>query len=112
MTPQERRAFLEFLPFVKRLKVSQPCEGLRWGKMPLKAIYRHGPGNTLEPTGTEKYRCKNAAYWKFTALKKSRARDGVYCMSHLYSAGIGHDMDEQARLNRWWKKYNDIQTKT
>lgn len=108
MTPQERRNFLEFLPFVKRLRVAQPCDGLRWSIMPLKALYTHGPGRSLPPTGVEKYKCKNVAYWKFTALKKSNAHDGVYCMSHLFAAGIGHDMDEQNRLDRWWQKYNEV----
>jgi len=66
--------------------------------MPLKAIYNHGPGRILPPTGTDPYKCKNPAYWKFKALKKSDARDGIYCMSHLYSQ---FDMDEHDRIERW-----------
>jgi hypothetical protein len=99
MTPKQRRAFLESIPWITRLKNSTTCDGLRWGRMPLKAIYNHGPNRILPPTGTDPYKCKNPAYWKFKALKRSHARDGIYCVAHLYSQL--HNMDEDKRIRRW-----------
>lgn len=102
-TPQERRElrleFLQFLYYVKRVTKPVPCTGYRWSKMPLKAVYN------LELR--EKYRCKNLAYWRFTALKKSYAKDGIYCMSHLYAAGLNHDQDELDRTERQYKKFKE-----
>lgn len=99
MTPKQRRAYLESIPWIKRLKIALPCDGFRYSKMPLKAIYPHGPKRSLPPTGTDQYRCKSIAYWKFKALKRSGAEDGVYCMSHLYNQ-MSH-MGEYERVNRW-----------
>jgi hypothetical protein len=73
---------------------------------PLKAIYRMG---NKPPVGIDKYRCKNRAHWKFRALKKSQARDGVYCWAHLLSRGIYGDDVEYQRLKTWIAKHQEPQ---
>lgn len=68
---------VDHLPWVHRYQKPRPCTAVRYG---------HG-----------RRPCKNRAYWKFTALKRSWVRDGVYCWSHLISHGIYGDMVEDAR---------------
>lgn len=87
----------EKVPWITRLKKPQKCHGYRWGSMSRKATY--------DPVLKERYACKKPGYWKFKALKKSWARDGVYCWSHLLSGGVYGDMDEEARFERWAKKH-------
>jgi len=107
MTPKQRREFVASLPWVKRLKTPVACDGLLYSKMPLRALYYHGPKRSLPPTGTDPYKCKKVAYWKFKALKKSWAKDGTFCMSHLFSQ---IDMDEQDRMDRWIiRKYGSLE---
>lgn len=97
-TLRERQDMAARLPWVTRLKVSPGrCEALKYGHMPLKALFTMGG---RPPEGTEKYRCKNAAWWRFRALKRSRARDGDYCWSHLFAHGLQHDEVEYDRANR------------
>ena len=106
MTPKQRRAFLESVPWIKHLKQASPCDGLR--SMPMRARHPHGPKNSLPPIGTDPYKCKSVAYWRFKALKNSYGKDGVYCMSHLYQQMEG--MQEYERTNRWIiKKYGSIE---
>lgn len=104
ITPKQRQAFIESLPYVKRLELYVQCDGYR--PMSMKA--------RRDPVMKEWYRCKQHAYWKFTALKNSRySKSGIYCMSHLFVNGIGCGEDEEARLNKYWDKFkvkHDIQT--
>lgn len=65
------------LPWVTRLPETQDCDGYRWSQMPLAA---------LDSSATmDRYRCRNRARWKFTALADAPfpARDGIYCWQHL-----------------------------
>lgn len=92
-----RKKLAEEIPWVTRLVKERPCDAVRWGEVPLKAIWvMHGK----PPTGTEKYRCKKKGVWKFKALKRSHAKDGVYCWIHLLQH-LYYDMLEEARLERW-----------
>jgi len=95
MTPQERRAFLEYLPYIKRLEIYVQCDGYR----PMSRKSK------LDSVQREHYRCKKPAYWKFTALKNSYGESGIYCMDHLMSRGLITSYDEQARTNKYWEKY-------
>jgi hypothetical protein len=95
----ERQAKVAELPWVRRLKVSPGrCQGYKYGHMPLKALYRMGSRPPV-PGLKEKYRCTNAAWWRFRALKRSSGQDGDYCWVHL-NAQLTRDQLEQDRLSR------------
>lgn len=93
-----RKAFLESLPYVKYLVKAQPCTGFM-NKTTLKHLYGTAEQRAQKP------RCKVPAHWKFTALKKSWAKDGVFCPSHLFSRGLYSDMDEMARTEKYVEKF-------
>lgn len=103
---EARKEVLRQIPWVKELKESDvPCDGIRWNQVPLKAVYKM---HDRTPTGLSKYRCKNKAKWHFTAKKTreqySQATSGNYCMAHLFSAGLYYNMDEEKRLNTWYRR--------
>jgi hypothetical protein len=102
ITRQERQEVLARCPWIARLKNSRPCDGLTWGKVPLKALYAWGPKRQNPPTGTDKYKCKKPARWRFTASKRYDAKSGTYCWSHLWQQ-MDH-MGEYERFRRWWEK--------
>lgn len=101
----ERKLNAERLPWVKRVE-PRPCEGIKWGTVALRDLYEWGPIKDPRPArGIQaKSRCKKQGRWQFTALKKSHARDGVYCYHHLISHGLYCDMDEQDRTSLWYLK--------
>lgn len=74
---------VDHVPWVRRLVKPLPCEG--W-----MARGRN---------------CRNQAHWKFTASKRSYARSGVYCWSHLISRGIEGDMVEERRFTQQMYKH-------
>jgi hypothetical protein len=92
----ERQQLAAQLRWVTRLDQAQQCEGFL-ARTPLKALYAMGG---KPPVGLDNYRCKLPAYWRFTALKKSHARDGVYCWLHLVYRGLYGDTLEEARTHR------------
>jgi hypothetical protein len=94
-----RAVVVASIPWVGRLKKPRKCDGHRWNHMPLKAVH--------DPELLKAHECKKPAYWTFKALKRSRAQSGNYCWSHLVYHCIHGDMDEDARLQRWWKKRNE-----
>lgn len=109
-----RTDLVERMPWVRKLSKPQPCQGIRWSQVPGKAIRPWGPGRRNAPTGIEPYRCKKLGWWKFTALRKSRAawpepsaESGVYCWSHLFSAGLHGSMREDARTMKWLDEQED-----
>lgn len=85
LTLEERKAFIATIPWVKRLKKPQSCEGF--------VASRNGG------------HCKNPGYWKFRHLKRKFFRPTVetqvLCWNHLFSRGIYGDMDEEERFARW-----------
>lgn len=100
---------LEDLPWIKRLKKSTTCDGLKYSRMPLKALYRHGPKRSLPPTGVEPYRCKSPAYYHFKGLKSATAwgtpdQTGNYCWNHLIYQAMGSP-EHEIRIERWIKRY-------
>lgn len=109
LTKAERLEVLAATPWITRLKVAVPCDALRYGKMPLKAVYSmHGK----PPTGTDKYKCKAPAYWRFRALTRVSsymhpATSGNYCYTHLLFSGIHHNEKEQQRFERWFAKWEE-----
>jgi hypothetical protein len=109
MTPKERRERLQQLPFVKLLltKDLPPCDGIRWSHVPLRAVWhpkthKRQPDSELEP-----YRCRNRGRWKFTALKRSNSKSGVYCMSHLF-VQLTQDDRERKRLHEYEKQWEKM----
>lgn len=83
-----RRDFLRRHPRIRYQVMTQTCDGYRWGRMPLKALFADMPG--YDSSLKERYRCRVPAHWVFRALKPrggwdTMAHDGVYCTAHLYS---------------------------
>lgn len=107
LTKAERIHITESIPWVKVVKRDIPCDGIRWNKVPLKALYDHGG---KPATGLDKYRCKNKAKWSFRALKRPQfpARDGNYCWSHLHSSGLFYNNEETQRFERWYQKWREV----
>lgn len=109
----ERQFNMTRLPWVRRLKKPVPCDGIKWSTVAGKDLWAHGPNQSIPARGIQdRSRCKNNAWWHFKPLKKSHAKEGNFCWSHLISAGIYHDMDEEARTKRWydkngWEKLDD-----
>jgi hypothetical protein len=102
---------LERLPWVRRLRKPVQCGGYTWRKMPLKALYSHGPrGDEKPPEGVEKFRCKLPAYWSYkytkTSLKEYPARNvtesgvGHFCIWHIPDEHI-----EYNRRRKWWSRH-------
>lgn len=96
---------MELLPYVRILLHPKPCDGYRWGKMPMKAIY--GP-NAKE--SMEKYRCRRRAFWSYKRLP-ARKWGGVrgagkterYCWSHMPF----DNMDEDQRADKWFMAHRN-----
>lgn len=95
---------LPWVTYLPKQKTPRPCDGLRYSSMPLKALFHHGPNQTKPPTGTTRYKCKVSARWRFKALKKSDAKDGVFCWSHLWSQCLWH-MGEHDRAKSYFDKH-------
>jgi hypothetical protein len=100
--PAWRRALLARHPRIEYQTMTQTCDGYRWSRMPLKAIWADVRG--YDPSLKERHRCRNAAHWVFRALKPRGkydfpAHDGVYCMSHLFSQL--HSPSEWDRFCDW-----------
>lgn len=88
------------LPWVTRLKKPQPCRSLV--RAPGKAYY--GDPDVVAAYRA-KHACKSPAYWKFRALKRSYAEDGVYCWAHLIFHGVYGDSMESDRTGRWLSRH-------
>lgn len=100
-TPKERAAirlkFIQTLPYVRRLVTDERCEAFKWSSMSLKVAH--------DPILREKYRCKHEAKYVFRSLKNSFARDGKYCLTHLWVAGLQGDWYEEDRTMKYWDKF-------
>lgn len=94
---------------MKHLKAPRQCDAHRAGR-PLKAIY--SDMKNYDPSISDKYRCKNPAYWEFKALKKSWVDDGIFCYSHLIHRGIYGDVLEEARTNKQLRRIKERECKT
>ncbi len=80
-----RQARILELPWVDREALGGTCDGYRWSHMPGKAL--------RDPAVLEKYRCRNTAHWRFTALEAvpgtaqaphlGTGTSGLYCWPHL-----------------------------
>jgi hypothetical protein len=70
--------------------------------MPLKAL--HGP------EAMARFKCRARARWQFRALGRgyAPARDGTYCWHHLFSLGLYHGTDEEARTRRGLAKLRAV----
>ena len=106
---ETRKQILLRHPRVKFVPGRNVCDGYRWSQVPLKALFADMRG--YDPVLKEKYRCKNAAHYDFTALKARNEWDivadsGVYCWSHLMSQ-LDH-MNEWSHFVRWWDKQPEI----
>lgn len=104
---KKRREFLLGMPFVTWVKKAQRCEGIKWGEVPLKALYNHGPNRSLPPEGLEKYRCKLNGHYKFRArrVKYPESKSGTYCMQHLYTQLWTNT--EQPRFTAYYENWKE-----
>lgn len=84
----ERRAYVETLPWVRRLKKPAICTG-----------WHHASEG--------KRACKNLARWSYRHVKgmMRRGETGYYCWAHVMSRGLYGDMDEEARTEKWIDKH-------
>lgn len=71
-----RRRITSEIPWITRLVKARQCDG-------------------------KAGRCKVRAFWRFRALKRSWAKDGVYCWFHIFHAGLYYDMEEEKRTEKW-----------
>lgn len=111
MPEQPWRINIRRLPWVRELKplTGGRCEGIRWGRVPMKAVwhpktYERQPVEMLEP-----YRCKNQAHWSYRFLASwtptgYREQTKRFCSSHLYAGGV-EARGEYARVDKWFKKH-------
>lgn len=119
-TKAERQAQAERLPWVRRLALPWPCDGIKWGTVTGRDLYYWGAKHANPPRGIQpKSRCKKTARWSFKPLKSSMPylevrslvggapgrRVRHYCWDHLISAGIYGSMEEDQRSSRWFDKH-------
>jgi hypothetical protein len=117
-TKAERQAQAERLPWVTRLALPWPCDGIKWGMVSGRDIYRWGPRGANPPRGIQpRSRCSKTARWSFRPLKRydmswrylvggaPGRRVRHYCWDHLISAGIYGSMEEDQRSSRWFDKH-------
>jgi hypothetical protein len=94
---EDRKAYVETVPWVKRLKKKVQCDG--W--MP------------------KNKKCKNPAEWSYRWTSSRNWRNTQkrqhFCWNHLSSRGLYGDMQEEARWQRWqeknpppWRKDDDV----
>jgi hypothetical protein len=99
---ERQKRILARVPWIRKLSIGTRCDGIKWSKVPLKAVYAIAG---RKPTGiTDQYRCRNMAHWKFTALKTSKmhpATSGTYCWQHLMNLGIYYNSEETTRFQEW-----------
>lgn len=109
MPEQSWRINIRRLPWVRELKRDRgQCEGIRWNRVPMKAVWhpkthKRQPVEMLEP-----YRCKNQAQWSYRFLAGSyryREQTKRFCSSHLYASGVEGTREEYARVEKWFKKH-------
>jgi hypothetical protein len=109
----ERQHNMLRLPWVRKLKKPVKCDGIKYGTVAMKDLYDYGPGQSIPARGIQdKSRCKNNAWWHFKPLKKSYAKEGNYCWSHLLAQGVFGAQEEHDRMNKWydkngWEKLDD-----
>lgn len=104
-----RQEFWAHHPRVRRLRKPVPCEGVKWSQVAFKHLYAHGPGQAVPAEGIpDRAKCKRMAKWHFAPLRKSRARKGNYCWTHLVHAGLWADMDEEAATKRWGRRHHSL----
>jgi len=105
--PARRKAFVLSLPWVTWVEKAKPCAGIRWGEVPLKAVFGTSQAG---PINLEKYRCKAPAHYRFVALRVRGAWDrpattGMYCQNHLWQQMEHKNERECARLDEQRKAY-------
>lgn len=104
----ERDLRIAEIPWVSRFPGEKPCDGIKWGQVALKHLYRMG-GHPPEGIPA-KARCKLRAKWHFTALRhKDRVLTGDtgdYCIHHLFSQIYDHHL-EMERYQKWSAEQSD-----
>lgn len=87
-------------PRVVKLKKPRQCCEMKGGA-PVKAYWKRDGSRQDDPAILAKWTCKVPAYWKFTALKRSRfSKSGVRCWKHLYYRAIFGDENEMAATEK------------
>jgi hypothetical protein len=100
----ERKKIIAQVPWIDVIPPDARCDALRWSEVPLRTLYRWGPKQANPPTGTERYRCKLRARYRFHTLEDSWPDDGDYCLLHVTHL-MFIDLDENDRFTRWYEKY-------
>lgn len=101
LTLAERKELIVKVPWIRKLKKTVPCEGIKWGKVALRDIYDDMPRGTKARGIQPSARCKRQAHWNFKALKRSYATSGNYCYTHLSQqihSGYGERYSEYNRF--------------
>jgi len=100
---KQNEEFISRIPWVRKLDNPTKCRVLIHA--PASMIFSNvKPRANQRSTNPEDYRCKNTAWWHFTASRKSWAQTGDYCWSHLIYRGLYGDMDEEARTEKHLKE--------
>ena len=100
---EERKALVARIPWVKKLREPVACDGIKWSTVALRDLYGT---RTTEARGIQdRSRCKKRASWHFRPLKRSDAREGNYCWSHLIYQGLFCDQDEMDRTDKWFARH-------
>ena len=102
LTLEQRKNLLAELPWVKRLKEPvETCDGVKWSTVALRDLYSMGnqPARGIQ----DRSRCTRRGTFRFKALKRSWARDGVYCYLHAWKEIHDHP-EESERADRWMRK--------
>jgi hypothetical protein len=90
-----RQQIVANFSWVTYCKEGQPCDALI--RPPLKVLFPRPGKLPIDPTP---WRCKKTAHWRFRALRRSLAKDGIYCWVHINCAGLFACPGEETRTIR------------
>lgn len=95
----------ELLPYVRQLHHPKPCEGYRWNKMPLKAVFGKDAAELKE-----QYRCSKNAHWSYKfrpGSKLTRSHNAGKTMRFCWAHMPFDRMDEYERMLKWFNAHED-----
>lgn len=111
-TRAQRQALAERLPWVRRLSMPWPCDGIKWSLVAGRDIYAWGPKGVNPPRGIPaRARCKKTARWSYRHLRPAWRRGkgtSKFCWDHLIAQGIYGSMEEEQRAARWFGRHPEV----
>lgn len=90
----DRLLLIARLPWVRRLPAGTRCHATVRAPM---AAFWNSDGTRAPAAASDPYRCKNTAWYAFTALPDSPTKDGIYCWQHLVHWGLYSCAQERER---------------